>query len=308
SDGRPNHLAPSRKSSSPVLKRIRFDVSTYEGRNGRRELVAETTIEGPEGTDFHIKIQGERFSMDARFLNDLVAAERLQVRANLKTRRLYGRSERELPLYEEDTQKQTLQVSFDEKIVLLPFGRADANENSDQLTIEITPNITQSRDLAAGKPRELEINIVKSSPGNQVNVEAMTVPHRFALTATLLEDGREVASGQVNEALIEERQEIILTPNGQASAEVLNNPIAIGLGVNEYMRRRPQDQVAIGFGVYRLSSQFGGPREAIASNWSGIGQVGSSLKYDISDHYLKSGGRRYELMLTVKLAPGEEPD
>lgn len=287
-----------------AMKRIRFDVATFEERGGRRDLLSETTVEGPQGTDFQIKLDGGRFQMDARFLTDLVAPDALKVRADLKTRRLYGYSERSLPLYEEDAQKQALQLGFDEKLVLLPFGR---NDGSDQLKIEITPSMSeQDAYLASGEPRPLEIKILKQSPGGAISVEASKTPHRFAVEAVLLEDGREVARGETDDSLVEEPQEIALRPNGQAGPEVVNNPVSVKLDVSRYIRSRPADEVAVTFDLYRSDPRQPGQLQPLGLEAAGVGSLGSSLVYDVSDYYLKSSGRKYELRLEVKLAPGEE--
>ena len=268
---------------------------------GQRDLVSETTVEGAEGTDFNIKLTGARFQMNTRFLTDLVAPNTLQIRADLNTRRFYGQSERNLPLYEEDSQRETLQLGFDEKMVLLPFGR---NGSSDQLKIEITPMVSeQSAYLESGQPRPLEIRILKASPAGAISVEASKVPHRFAVEATLLEDGKEVAR-DTSDVLLEKAKELILKSTPQASTDVTNHPFSVTLTVNRYMKTRPMDQVAIEFDAYQISEAA--QHQSLDFQGAGVNEVGSYFNYDVSDHYLKSSGRKYELRFRVKLAPGEE--
>src|SRR6185503_8403077 len=109
-------------------------------------------------------------------------------------------SERNLPLYEEDEQSQSMELGFDEAVVLHPFGRSGGEH---RLKIEITPMITQSSTLPDGNARPLEITILKASPGGIINFEAMKIPHNFLAEVALLQDGHEVASG-VASLLIEE--------------------------------------------------------------------------------------------------------
>jgi hypothetical protein len=303
---RPRYLAAASRAAAPEQPRIRYDVAAIEERGGRRELLSETLVEGPAGTDFEIRLRGARFRLDARFLNDLVAPSTLKVGAGISTRRLYGQSERGLPLYEEDEQKQTLQLGFDEKLVLLPFGRSD-RADADQLRIEITPALSErGAGVESGGRRQLEINILKAAPGNAITVEASKSPHRFSVEAALFEDGREVARGAADDCLIEEPREIQLKPNGQASAEVADNPLAVSLSVGQYLSNRPSDEASVSFDIYRLVGGQEGRREAVASQWAGIGPVGSKMSYDISDYYLKSSARKYELRLSVRPAPGED--
>jgi hypothetical protein len=306
--GRPRNLSVTARAAATESPRIRYDVAAYEEQSGRRELLSETTIEGPAGTDFEIKLQSARFQMHANFLNDLVAPTGLKVRADLTTRKLYGQSERGLPLYEEDAQKQALQVGFDEKLMLLPFGRTERNTAA-QLKIEITPSLSgQSAWLPSGKKRPLEINILKSGPGNSITVAASKSPHTFAVEAALFEDGREIARGFSDNCFIQEPHEIPLQPNGLANAEAVANPLLVTLSVEQYLRNRPADDVAVSFNLDRLTGGAEKSREAVASQWAGIGTVDSFMSYDISDHYLKASGRRYELRLSVKPAAGEDAD
>src|SRR5205085_5382073 len=218
-------------TSGAARERIRFLITTVEERSGARNVISEATVEGPAGTDFQIDLQGERFKLDAQFLTDLLRPDALRVRAKLNTRRFYGYSERKLPLYEEDKQNETLDLSFDEAVVLLPFGRG----GDDQLKIEITPSVSeQTALLPTGKARPLEINILKESPGGQIEIKASKVPHRFVAQAALFANGQEVARG-TSVCLLEEAQEIALQPtvNGQT------HPLVVRLSLDEYARSRP---------------------------------------------------------------------
>jgi hypothetical protein len=303
SDGRFLSAASSPGARSQP-ERLRFRITTIEESAGQRNMISDATVEGPPGTDFNISLQGERFKMDAKFLTDLTAPDSLKVRAKLNTRRLYGYSEQKLPLYEEDNQSQALQLGFDEMVVLLPIGR---NGGSNRLKIEITPAVSeQSTLLPSGKARPLEINILKQSPGGVIGIQAWKIPHRFTVEATLLEDGREVARGTAD-SLIEEAQELILRPTEQAGADVINNPLSVNLAIDQYTRSRPTDQATISFDIYRTEQQSG-RREAIGLKWAGVGELGSHLKYDVSNVYLKESGKKYELRFKINLAQGEQAD
>jgi len=299
-------LSDDGKGAAPDNReRIQFHIATVEESGGRRNVVSEAMVEGPEGTDFNINLQGERFRMRAGFLTDLAGPDALKVRARLDTRRLYGYSERNLPLYEEDEQSQSLQLGFDEAIVLLPFGR---NGGDDHLKIEITPTISeQAARLPSGKARPLEIKILKESPGGAVSIEASKIPHHFAVEATLVEEGREVAEGKAN-YLLEEGQEMRLRPLGGAGAEILKHPLAINLTIDNYTRSRPSDQVTLSFDLSELDPRQGVRPAEIASKWAGIASLGSELTYDLTRTYLKATGKRYELRFKVSLADGELSD
>src|SRR5438477_13185266 len=91
SGDRPGALSRA-KSSEP--QRIRFEVAAFEERNGQRDLVSETTVDGPAGTDFTINLHDSRFQMNAKFVTDLIGSSALKIKADMNTRRLYGYSER----------------------------------------------------------------------------------------------------------------------------------------------------------------------------------------------------------------------
>lgn len=299
SDGRQSAARPAQ----PGPERVRFRITTVEERGGERNILSETTVEGPPGTDFNINLQSERFKMKAHFLTDLLRRDTLRVRAKLDTRRFYGYSEQKLPLYEEDAQSAALDVGFNEALVLLPFG---GEGGGDTLKIEITPVVSERpQRLASGKPRSLEIEITKPAPGGFINVEAFKVPHRFMVEAVLFEDGQEVARGASNN-LLEEAQELALQPNAEASAAVSKNPLVVSLSIEQFMRSRPADQVAISFDVYRTTPAPSSERQTVASKWAGIADLNSELAYDLSAGY--QTGRKYELKFRIRLAPGETSD
>ena len=296
-------LSDSPRAAEP--QRIQFRVTTIEEGQGGRQVISDATIEGPPGTDFTITLQGERFKMNARFLTDLITAGTLKVRARLDTRRLYGFSERELPLYEEDRQSQTIELGLEEQIILLPFGRQDAAE---KLKIEITPAASrQSPYLASGKPRPLEIDILKQSPNGEVSIQASKTTHNFEVEAILLEDGIEVARA-VADLLIEEPRDLMLQPNDRASREATDHPLVVNLTVDEYTRGRPADSVGIRFNLHRSDAADHAQRQTLARRWAGIGMIGSELTYDLGSHYLKETGRKYELRFNLNLAKSERAD
>src|ERR1051326_2301476 len=217
--------------STSSQRRIAFRIATIEENQGARRVISLTTVEGAPGTDFDINLQGGRFQMNAHFLTDLIARDTLKMRARLDTRRLYGYSERNLPLFEEDNQRETLDLSFDEAIVLFPFG---SNGGDDRLKIEITPNWSDEMSLTlAGELRPPAINIQQPGPGGAVSVHASKTPHRFNVEASLLRDGHEVARGAAD-SLIEEQQELVLRPTGEASEPVEN--FAVNFSLSNYLK------------------------------------------------------------------------
>ena len=286
-----------------TFERIKFRILTVEEKGSERKIISESFVEGPINTDFNINLEGDRFRMRARFLTDLIGPDRLRVRTKLDTRRLYGSSERDLPLYEEDEQTQSLELGFDEAVVLLPFGRTGGEH---RLKIEIIPSISnQPSTDPSGTARPLEISILKPSPGGVVRYEAIKIPHNFVAEVALLEDGREIASGK-SPLLIEERQEIDL--QSHSGLENVTAPLTVNLMVERFARSRPTDQVAFTFDVYQKNKANGSLGDAVLKNWAGVAALGPFLTYDLSGQHFVSKGRKYELRFNFKLAPGEQAD
>ncbi|MEN3332009.1 MAG: hypothetical protein V7641_1374 [Blastocatellia bacterium] len=287
-----------RGSGKAGLKRIKFQIATVEEIGGQRHVLSTSTIEGPPGTDFHINLESRRFKMDARFLTDLLADNSLKVRAKLETRRLYGYSAKNLPLYEEDVQGQTLSLGFEEEILLLPFGR----QGDDRLSIEITPVLTgQPAYLATGEMTPPQINIDDQNLSGVINIEASKVPHAFAVEAALLEDGREVARSQ-STLTLEEAREMIFEPLDPANAELAAKPLALNLTVAQFTQNCSADRMTINFDLYHLEKPGENGRAMIAANWQGVANAGADLRYDLSKYYSGLSGRKYELRLNIKPA------
>lgn len=277
-----NHDAPG----SETLPNVRFQVKAITERAGSRQVLAETHIDGPPGTDFDIKLNDPRFKLTADFITDLIGTERVKLRVKLATKRLFGYSPRNLPIYEEDLQQHTLQVGIDETVELLPFGHNDA----ETLKIEIEPVITA---LPRTREQPLKIEIVKLSHNGLLNINARKMPHRFNLVASLRVDGEEVARGAA-QYLLQEAQEIRLVPVAGAKLPEL----ALSMSIDSYQRSRPADLYTINFDIYQVS---GKTKAEMAKNWAGVGNIGEPLSYELNS-VLPCPGRRCELAFTVDLA------
>jgi hypothetical protein len=286
----------STKSFDRQARRIRFQIATVEEKENQRNVISYALVEGPAGTDFDIDLNGERFKMRAEFLTDLQPDHKLRLRAKLQTRRLYGQSEHLLPLYEEDLQNHTLQLGFDEDVILLPFG---GNGGDEKLKIEITPVMTDSPVYdASGKLRDLEINMPKVSPGGLVSIQAHKIPHRFDADVLLLENGVEIARSQAN-LLLREKQEVWLRPVSLNSA---GKPLVVQLSVEDLPQSGLNKNALINFDIDQLN---GSARELIAQNWSGVAQIGKEVNYNLSEVYLPKSGKTYELRFQIRIAKGE---
>ena len=271
----------------PTGERIRFQITAVEEGVEGRKVISDAAVEGPPGTDFNVNLQDGRFRVSARFLTDLAPGGGLNVRARLDTRRLYGYSEAGLPLYEEDAQRHTLNLDFNEAVVLLPFG---GGAGGVRLSVEIKPE--RAGRAASGGADAPSITISKPSPGGAISIEATKVPHDFNVEAALLEDGREVARGSA-EFLLEESRELLLSPANGGGV-----PLALNLTVERFEPGAGAGRAAVRFDL--LGGDTG--RTPLERNWAGVASLGSEMSYDLSQTYRGAHGKKYELRLRIDLA------
>lgn len=275
----------TRPVSADNQKRIRFQLTTISESAKERKILAQTTVEGLPGTDFNINLQTKNFKMQTRFLTDLIASDKLKIRAKLDTHRFYGMSPLNLPLYEEDSTKQALEIGFDETIVLLPFGR---NGGDETLKIENTSKLLLVSKEEAEKP--LKINFDKQIPGGEIYIGASKIPHHYEVEAILLANGEEIARGK-SDCLYEEEKEIDLQ-----TAD--NQSFTAKVTVNEFNRSRPNDLVGIDFKFLRLNLP-------ILERGAGVGVLGEEFGYRPESENLPKD-KNYELRFKIKLGADEK--
>jgi hypothetical protein len=283
-------------SAEDQVQRIKFQVTVVAENSNKSEIITQSYIEGLPGTDFSINLNTENFKMQTHFLSDLVSPDKLKLRIKLETKRFYGMSPIDLPLYEEDKQNHTLNVGFDEKVVLLPFGR---NGSSETLKIEITP-VLFSIPNSNPDAEILKINFEKMK-NSEIKINATKIPHNFEGEMILLADGKEIARGKDNFLLKEEKQ-ITLIPNQNAPEEIKNMSIKTSLVIDEFMRSRPKDLASFAFDVFSANAQNNGKKTSYV-NGRGVLQIGGEFTYQLTD---LPQGKDYKIIFRVNLDKNEK--
>lgn len=274
--------------SADNQKRIQFKIRTISEKSGERQILSQTSIEGPTGTDFTINLQTGNFKMQARFLTDLISPDKLKFRANLNTQRFYGTSPNNLPLYEEDDQKKSLEIGFTETVVLLPFGR---NGSDETLKIEIVPNLLEvSKEVPVNS---LKIKFDKELPSGEIYIEANKIPHLYEIETILLADGKEIAKGKA-EYLFDEEKEI----NLQKVTDSSFPDFAAKVKINEFNYNRPNDLVGIRFDFDQKKSS--GENLSIINNGGGKGVLGEEIIYSLNNENLPKD-KNFELRFKINL-------
>ncbi len=261
-------IAGQKKDSTG--QRVHFRIVTRVTDSESEETISEAVVEGPNGTDFSILLNGTSFRMRARFMTDLIGPN-LNMRAHLETRRHLGDSVRGLPLYEEDVQKHRMDVGLEETVVLRPFGGAVGEEG---LQVEIEPSISSFGDSTQEGSPPLNIRILKQSPDGKISIRARRVPHFYDVVAELVSDGGVVgrAAGTV---VLEEPARLQFRGTAGESQEEWE-PLGIDFTVEEFARSRPEDHVTFRFDVRGDDALF-------ANNWAGGAWLGATTPYRLED-------------------------
>ncbi|HNC44593.1 MAG TPA: hypothetical protein PLU80_10535 [Acidobacteriota bacterium] len=280
------HVSEPTTATEDRLVRIQFQIRAVEESARQRAILSESLIEGPPGTDFDITLQDDLFRLKAQFVTDVIAPGRLKIRGTLTTKRLYGRSERQVPLYEEDSQVHSLQIGFDEAMVLFPFGR---NGGDEVLKIEITPHVIE----ASGPSPNLVIKPIKTDLNGNIDIQARTVPHKFLTVAQLTKNGVVVAEGKSG-CWLEEPQSIQLVP-----LQIPNAPAVPGLVVDFTVNQVPYSQPNSTFGVN--FDIRGTDQKVFARNWRGVGEFGTPLQYTLPNEISVNDGEGWALKLIVQV-------
>lgn len=199
-------------------KRVRFNVIALEEKGPIKKIRSHAEIEGPAGIDFEILLQDDRFFMKACFITDLLENSSILMRATLTTKRLYGYSERNLPLWEEDLQQHRIEVSLDEQLVLLPFGKG----GEERLKIEIIPSLA----AMDASPQPIRIHIKHANAPGEVRYFARKIPHYFNLKMELLENDRMIASGQ-GRIMLKGSSKVLLTPVTEGEMDALQLEVTV---------------------------------------------------------------------------------
>lgn len=277
-------LAPA--SAEDAALRVSFRIRTLVGPAGAQTTASDATVDGPPGTDIALEGKAGVFTMTAKLKTDLVTAGRVRVVADVTTRRAAGTSERGRQLFEEDSQRRTVELAADgsESLVVLPFGR---NPDGEELAIDIAPALSNApARTPTGEPAPLRIRIDAIGPDGWLRVDAEKVPHRYDVEATLERDGREIARGAARCELGEPGTVPIATEDSTF--------VALRLTVNEFERLCPNGSTGFTFDVVE-------PRTStpIARQWSGVAAAGAPTSYDLGQLAEKITGGPTTLRLRI---------
>jgi hypothetical protein len=181
-------LASASVAFGSATDRRLYTFHCFEERGGTQRTLYAADVEGPSDVDFQIVMHDARHDIEATFVNEPLPAGGIDSRVHLRSRRAWGLSKNNLPLWEEDDQHLRIQIEPGQQIELLPFGRSG---EAGLLKLEITPSVPRP----AVSARPLEIRIGQQAPGGAINVLAYRSPHWYTAEVALSRNGVATAHG-----------------------------------------------------------------------------------------------------------------
>lgn len=231
----------------------RSDRRVYHVRcfDGRQTLYA-AEVEGSLDTDFKVTLRDARHEIEAAFINEPLPSGGIESRIHLRSRRAWGVSPNGLPLWEEDDQRQHVEVDPDQQIDLLPFGgRGEAG----LLKIEITPATVPS----GANAQPLQIHISKSAPQGAIEVSAFRTPHWYTADVAILRNG--VTAARTNGRLFVDEGGTMTI--GGVDVHVTPSTVPFG---------SPEDLVSM-----HIDAPF-------APGWNAVALAGKPMAFSINDN------------------------
>lgn len=233
--------------------RVRYTIRCTEVVDARERVLYEARVEGEHATDFEVALRDANVAVTATFVNE-AAANGVDSRVRIESRRRFGNSPNGLPLWEHDAQQHRLRVGFDQQIEFLPFGGAGERG---LLRMQIVPDAIAS---TSSKPLDIRIDELTS---DAITVRAYRVPHWYAIEATLLRNG--VAQANASARLFREERTTIRV--GDATLNVI---------ATEAPHLDARAAALLRFdGAWRNGKAF-------ARQWEGV-TAGSPLRYDLGE-------------------------
>jgi hypothetical protein len=290
---------------SPARQRIAFRIRTLLGPEGSRVAASDAMVEGPLDTDLTLRSKAGSFTLSAQVKTDLLASGRLRLVADLSTRRSAGRSERGLPLFEEDVQRKVVELESDgtQSLVVLPFGR---NPSGEELALDLLPRLAGQ----PSAPAPPQIRIARVGPEGWLKIEATRSYHHFRVEVALARQGKPLASGS-GRCELAERCTLPLSAPGAPSGSKREAPASIDLTVIRTVLGCPGPQVHLDFdlrGTHRDTEPQAWPAisaAAIVHGDSGIGMAGEPIVYSLGERGASLPGQPDTLKITV--TPEELP-
>lgn len=199
--------------------RLTYRIRVIEPAAVAPRVVATGAVSGPLDSDMRLTLRTDSTEVEALFQVTPVG-DTITLGGEFYTRRHVGRSRRGLPLWEEDTYRRVVRLTWNDTTRIYPFGtgrRQHPNDAPRGLWVELL----LEREFAGGEGRPAEsFELVDST--HDVRMEAVLRPRRARVTLNLVR-GDTVSAPRPMDLVVEEPPRVVqLVLKGRATTLVVN--------------------------------------------------------------------------------------
>lgn len=160
--------------------RVTYAIEVVRAAAGSRRSLAAGRVSGPQETALRLALRSDSAEVEALFTVEPGLDTTVTLAGRFFTRRLFGRSRRGLPLWEQDDYQRTATIPWGRVARVYPFG-PPRRQAADSLWIEIAV----MREPAGGETRPDEAVTLADSV-LELRLEAVTRPRRAVVVLTLV--------------------------------------------------------------------------------------------------------------------------
>ena len=172
-------VTPFAASQSPGT-RLTYRIRVIEPAAVAPRVLASGTVSGPVDTDMRLTLHGDTTEVEALFQVTPVG-DTVNLGAEFFTRRRVGRSRRGLPLWEEDSYRRVVRLTWNDTTRIYPFGSARRSSAARNAWIELV----LEREFAGGEARPAEeFDLVDTT--RDFRLEAVVRPRRARVIMNLV--------------------------------------------------------------------------------------------------------------------------
>lgn len=199
--------------------RLTYRIRVIEPAAVAPRILASGAVSGPLDSDMRLTVRTDTAEVEALFQVTPIG-DTVTLGGEFYTRRRVGRSRRGLPLWEEDTYRRVVRLTWSDTTRIYPFGMGKPQPNQRQprgLWVELL----LEREFAGGEGRPTEsFELVDST--HDVRLEAVLRPRRARVILNLVR-GDTVSGPRPMDLVVEEPPRVVqLVLKGRATTLVVN--------------------------------------------------------------------------------------
>jgi hypothetical protein len=197
--------------------RLTYRIRVIEPASVAPRIVASGAVSGPLDSDMRLTLRTDTAEVEALFQVTPIG-DTVTLGGEFYTRRRVGHSRRGLPLWEEDTYRRVVRLTWNDTTRIYPFGtgKPKSNERPRGLWVELL----LEREFAGGEARPAE-SFELSDSTHEVRLEAVLRPRRARVILNLVR-GDTVSGPRPMDIVAEEPPRTVqLVLNGRATTLVV---------------------------------------------------------------------------------------